>query len=466
MNWKKATATALTAAMTISLAACGGNGSGGSGSGGSKSEGSLTYSDIKLGETGTDLDVTLKMLNNRTDMLDSDYSGTSWEDYLAEFNKEYPGIKVEIEGITNYNEDALLRLQGGDWGDIMMIPSVSLSELSSYFLSYGTREDVEKEANYVTRWLYDDEVYGIPITAVGRGIVYNKAVFEKAGITETPKTVEEFMDDLKAIKEKTDATPLYTNYSDGWPMGAWDDYIGGTATGNGKFMNQDLVHAKDPFSDPGDGTGAYNVYKILYDAVAEGLTEDDFSTTDWEGSKRMINSGEVACMVLGSWAYPQMQQAGPNADDIGYMPFPMSIDGKQYSSASPDYCFAINAEADADQQEAALIFVKWMTEKSGFSYNEGGLPIKAGDENFPEVYAEFLENDVEFVVDEPALEGEEDYLNDLNADSELMVAQGGNTKIQSLVEHAANKDKDFDDIMQEWNQDWADAQDMDGVEVN
>ena len=69
-------------------------------------------------------------------------------------------------------------------------------------------------------------------------------------------------------------------------------------------MNQKLLHASNPFADPGDGTGAYNVYKVLYDAVANGLTEDDYSTTDWEGSKGMINNGEIACMVLGSWAVP------------------------------------------------------------------------------------------------------------------------------------------------------------------
>lgn len=461
MTWKKAAAICMTAAMTISLAACGGGKSGGSG--GSATE--LKYGDIKLGETGTDLKVTLKMLNNRTDMLDSDYSGTSWEDYLAEFNKMYPDIKVEIEGMTNYAEDSLLRLQGGDWGDIMMIPEVSKSDLSTYFLSYGTRDEVEKEANYVTRWMYGNEIYGIPSTAVGRGIVYNKKVFQDAGIKKSPKTPDEFIKALKAIKEKTDAIPLYTNYAAGWTMSAWDDYIGGTATGDGKFMNQTLIHSAEPFADAGDGTGAYNVYKVLYDAVEQGLTEEDYSTTDWEGSKSMLNNGEIGCMVLGSWAFPQMQQAGDHPEDIGYMPFPISVGGKQHSAAAPDYCYAVNADADADQQEAALIFIKWMVEESGFSYNEGGLPIKAGDENFPEVYSEFIESEVEFVEDEPAAEGEEDLLNELNADSELMIAAGGDPKVQTLIEHAANKDMSFDDIMKEWNEKWSEAQEMDGVEV-
>ena len=44
----------------------------------------------------------------------------------------------------------------------------------------------------------------------------------------------------------------------------------------------------------------------------------------------MINNGQIGCMVLGSWAVVQMQEAGDNADDIGYMPFPITVDGKQY----------------------------------------------------------------------------------------------------------------------------------------
>ncbi len=464
MKWQKVMAASLAAAMALSLAACGGSG-GGKGGSGDVTE--VKYADIKLGEDYTDLKADLKMMTNRTDMLDSEYTGKTWAQYLEEFNKEYPDIKVDIEGITDYSEDSLLRLQGGDWGDIMMIPEVDKSDLSTYFLSYGDVESVSEQVKYPNRWLYEGEVYGIPITAVGRGIVYNKKVFKDAGVTDvtkTPKTPEEFMNVLKALKGKTEA-PLYTNYAAGWTMGAWDDYIAITATGDAAFKNQKLAHAKNPFADPGDGTGAYNVYKMLYDAVEQGLTEEDFSTTDWEGSKNMINEGKVGCMVLGAWSYPQMKSAGANGDDIGYMPFPMTIGGKQYSPADEDYCFGINVSSSADNQTAALVFVKWMTEKSGYSFNEGGLPLAVGDENYPEVYDEFIANNVEFIANEPAAEGEEDLLNELNADSELMIAANGNDKIQEIIEHASNKDKSFDDIMKEWNQKWSDAQEMDGVEV-
>ncbi|MGN1022691.1 MAG: ABC transporter substrate-binding protein, partial [Lachnospiraceae bacterium] len=312
----------------------------------------------------------------------------------------------------------------------------------------------------------DGQVYGIPATANALGIVYNKKVFSDAGITTLPTTPDEFLDDLQKIKDNTDAIPLYTNYAAGWTLGAWDSYIGATATGDSTYMNQKLLHTSNPFSDPGDGTHPYNVYKILYDAVANGLTEDDYTTTDWEGSKGMMNRGEVATMVLGSWAVSQMKGAGDNPDDVDYMPFPISVDGKQYSSASPDYSFGINASDDPDTIEAAMIFVKWMTEESGFSVNEGGLPIAASDDSVPDLYKTFQDQGVTFMFDELAVDGEEDLMNTLNEDSELAINNGGNDKIAAIVENASTQSESFDDIMNEWNEKWTDAQETEGVSID
>lgn len=89
------------------------------------------------------------LLTNRTDMLKDDYKGTPWPSHITEFNKVHPNIKVDIEGITDYANDTLLRLQGGAWGDIMMIPAVAEADCSTYFLSYGSVADVSKEVNYI-----------------------------------------------------------------------------------------------------------------------------------------------------------------------------------------------------------------------------------------------------------------------------------------------------------------------------
>ena len=46
-------------------------------------------------------------------------------------------------------------------------------------------------------------------------------------------------------------------------MGAWDQYIGISATGDPDYMNNTIVHTKDPFTKRDDMTGPYAVYYIL-----------------------------------------------------------------------------------------------------------------------------------------------------------------------------------------------------------
>ena len=413
-----------------------------------------TFDQIVLGEN-TDLTAKIHFVYHRTDIPDK------LDGYVKEFQKIYPNVEIEYELITDYAENSLLRVGNTDW-TIMGIPTVEKDELPNYFVPLGDLATLENEYNFMSSWSVNGVCYGIPSTAAAQGVLYNKAVFEAAGITELPKTPDEFIAALKAVKEKTDAIPLYTNYAAGWTMGAWDAYIGVAATGKASYMNQDLLHAENPFADRGDGTGPYAVYKILYDAVAGGLIEEDYTTTDWEGCKGMMNRGEIATMVLGSWAYTQMQQAGDKPEDIGYMAFPITVDGKQFAPAGGDYNFAINVQASDDEKLASMYYLKWLTHESGFSYSEGGLPINK-DGEYPDLYAAF--EGIDMVADDPALEGEETLLNELNSESELALNAGGNTKVQAIVEHAFNGDESFDDIMNEWNEAWSDAQKSLGVEI-
>lgn len=476
MKLRKVLALGLAAILTFSLAGCGNSSATENttadntteavpeasteeaGSEEPVTEGELTYANIVLGESYKDVTTTIKWLTHRTDLIESGMMDT----YIASFNEMYPGIEVKVEGVTDYAEDALLRLSAGDWGDIMMIPAVDKGLLGEYYISYGSLDEMDQLINFATAWEYDKQVYGVPSTGNAQGIVYNKAVFEAAGVTAIPKTPEDFIAALQAIKDNTEAIPLYTNYAAGWTMGAWDAYIGGSATGQSDYINQELLHTAAPFADQGDGTHAYAVYKVLYDATANGLIEEDYTTTDWEGCKGMINRGEIGTMVLGSWAYSQMVEAGDHGEDIGYMSFPITVSGKQYASAGADYSYAININASADNQKAAMVFVKWMTEKSGFAYNEGGIPIDVNGE-YPALYEAF--DGIEFVSDDPAVEGEEDYLNMLNAESEININNGGDSKIQSIIEHASNSSKEFDDIMAEWNQKWSAAQETLEIEA-
>ena len=72
-----------------------------------------------------------------------------------------------------------------------MIPAVDASELGNYFLPYGDVDTMKGLVRYPYAQHYDDQVYGVACDGVVVGIVFNKKVFEEAGITELPKTPDE-----------------------------------------------------------------------------------------------------------------------------------------------------------------------------------------------------------------------------------------------------------------------------------
>lgn len=455
---KKALALLLSGGMVMGLlAGCGGETDNG-GTGAENTASDLpSYASLTVGTDYTDLTADLKFISHRTDLIED---GT-FDGYIAAFQEMYPNITISYEGITDYAGDMTTRLTSNDWGDVCMIPTtIPLSELSDYFYAMCDLSEIEADYNFASNRAYDGKVYGIPSTGNAQGIVYNKAVFEAAGITEIPKTPDEFLDALQKIKDNTDAIPLYTNYAAGWTMSAWDAYIGGGATADPDWMNITMPQTHDVFA-PGvptgdEQSGPYAVYYTLYEAVARGLTEDDPTTTDWEGSKPMINNGQIGTMVLGSWAIVQMQDAGDNADDIGYMPFPITVDGTQYASAGADYCYGINLNTSDDNKIAAMLYIKWLTESSNFAYDQGGVPVLKSQE-YPDTLAAF--DGIELIEDTAAPAEIADLQGNVSNGSELSL-NADQTHVQRIVEGAINGDETLDDIVADWNEAWNAAVDQ------
>lgn len=450
MNMKrKAISLSLVAAMSLSMAPA---------ISVSAAEEVPTIDQIKVGEDYQDLEASIKVLTNRTDIVDTVYKG-----YAEEFMELYPNIKVEYEGITDYEESLNLRLTTGDWGDVCFIPTgVNRDELSTYFTPLGDYETLDPVYNFVQDKTYEGKVYGIANGGTASGVVYNKRIWKEAGIEELPTTPDEFLEDLQVIKDNTDAIPLYTNFAAGWPMGAWDAYIGVAATGDPDFMNNTICHTKDPFAKREDMTGPYAVYYTMYEAVKRGLVEDDPASTDWESSKTMMNSGEIATMVLGSWAVQQCKDVGNTPDDVGYMPFPITVDGKRYAGAGGNYSFGINNQASTENQIAGMVYMKWLIEESSIYTDEGSIPaLKSGE--LPDALADF--EGVELMADNPAKEGEETLFNEINTESEVGINNDDYPDCE-ILEAAFYDSATLDELMDTWNEKWSDAQESIGVEVN
>lgn len=397
----------------------------------------------------------MTVFTNRTDLIDTTYQG-----YIEEFNKIYPNIEIEYEAMTDYEGEITIRLTTDDWGDICMIPkTVALADLKNYFVSFGKVEDLQDTYNFVTDKASNGEVYGMPWACNASGVVYNKKVFEEAGVTEIPKTPDEFLAAMKMIKDNTDCeNPYYTNYSAGWPLSAWEDYCYGSATGDPDYRNNKLVRADNPFSS---GSAHYTVYKLMYDLANQGLIENDPTTTDWEACKGMLGRGEIGAMALGSWAIVQMKEQAENPDDIGYMPFPVTVDGKQYSTSSADYCFGINSKSSEADILASKAYINWLITQSGYAQSQGAISVLKSDP-LPAALLDFTEANVELVSNNPPTAENEGLFDKINDGSEVGLM--GDSQKARIVEAAIGlTDESFDDIMNDWNQKWTEAQQENGV---
>ncbi|WP_431683528.1 ABC transporter substrate-binding protein [Kitasatospora sp. KL5] len=371
--------TAAAAATMVALTACGSEG------------GTPPPSAALAGVDPERVSGEITVLTNRTDQV----SDGTLERYADAFRKVYPDVEVRFEGFTDYEGEAMKRLKGDRPGDVLLIPdSLAIGRFPAYFDPLGSADDLAPTFDFTEYATVGGKVYGLANIGIATGLVYNKAVWREAGITEWPRTGGEFITDLKAIKAATGAIPYYTNYKDAWPLRQWSDVIGAPSCSN--TAKDALASTAEPWRA---GQDPYAVDGLLFDVVHEKLSEGDPTATDWEQSKALMGSGKVATMLLGSWAVPQMRKAagaaGHNPDDIGFMPFPAQTNSHHCSVASPDYKYAVNKHSR--YKDAARAWIYWYITQSGSARAEQAISTVTGTP-LPDVLKPFDERGVRIVV--------------------------------------------------------------------
>ncbi|KAF2418798.1 ABC transporter substrate-binding protein [Microbacterium sp. B35-30] len=387
----------------------------------------------------------IKVVTWRTDLVED---GT-FEKYAEEFNKEYPDVKVTFEGITDYAGEMLTRMSTTNYGDVIGIPAIKPDQYEQFLEPLGETADFEDTYRFLPAASYDGTQYGIAWGGNANGVVYNKKIFDEAGVTELPTSPEQWLDALQKVKDNTDAIPMYTNYKDGWPLTQSFGNLGAITDD----PDAPITMAEDP-APWTEGTDVYAIDGLLYDTVAAGLTEDDPLTTNWEQSKVDLGTGKIATMPLGSWAISQMQAAaeenGASADDIGYMAFPANVDGTQLAVIGGDYNLAVSKHSKA--KAAAWAWIQWVAEDSGYTEAQGMIsPVL--DKPLPENLQGFEEAGVELMEMNPAPAGKEGLINNIADDSQIdLYGPIYRQKLVDIARGAADGDKEsyFAELNERW----------------
>ena len=408
----------------------------------------VTLVGCSSGSSDSDVE-TITFINHKTDWE----TNGKWDEYIAKFNEKYPDIKVEVQTITDYAGQMKTRMNSKEYGDVLMIPGdISPKDYENFFEPLGDTEELSEKYLGLNDRSYEGVQYGIPSQMNATGLVVNKKVFEDAGITEFPKTTEDFIAALKKIKENDiSIVPLYTNYAAGWTLSNWDFTRPGVS-GDPDFTNE-MTSDTSPFDE---GDTMYTIYNTLYTVAKEGLIESDPTTSDWEQSKVDLANGKVAVMVLGSWAVPQIQKINEdNADNIMFEAFPVTAsDGKQYMPIGGDYNYGINV--NSKHKKAARKFIDWMVNESDYAVDNGGIPTVKGAE-YPKALQDSQDAGVELIEENPAPEGKESFFSDINNESELGIGSTDTEKQRIIDAAVGNSKESFDDIMKDFNTRWANA---------
>lgn len=374
---------------------------------------------------------TLVVYTNRPDMVE-----TKFAEYKAIFEQDNPGTEIVFKAYSNYDQDVSEKLEQGEYGDVLLIPkNLEPEKFSTYFEPFGTVEELSETYNeqYLHAAEQDGIVYGLTQYAMPQGIAYNKKVFEKAGMIELPRTPEEFLKGLEAIAAlEPKVVPIFigqrrTKSLEWWQKQALGQQQAlGVMSGNADISSTQTVMEDKPFAK---GEPAYNVCKLLYDIVKQGLSEEGKRSLNWKQVREMLNNGEIGCVPVEWSELSAMQEAGPNPDDIGYMPFPYTFD-VQYAATELEYCYAINK--NSEKKATAQAWIDYMLNSSGYAKSEGAISIRIKDslpdflvqfkEAVPIVYQSLFEMDIE--------------------------------EYRRLIESAGQEDTTFKEEMQDFNNRW------------
>lgn len=282
-----------------------------------------------------------------------------WEETVAAFMEEYPHITVEAQAIQNEDLDGKLQtaLNSGDAPDVFMqrgggkmaamVRAGQLMDITDMITDETAA--LIPEGSFSASEL-DGAVYAMPVAVLPGGIWYSRDLFEQAGITEPPAT----MDDLNAAVEALKAegiAPVALGAKDAWPAAHWYYFFALRACSpDALAAAADSMEFEDPcWLKAGEDLLAF--------AETEPFNEGFLTTAAQQGagsSAGLLANHQAAMELMGAWNPGVIQGLTPDEEplaDLDWFPFPEVPGGEGLPGSIlggvDGYSCSVNADADA-----------------------------------------------------------------------------------------------------------------------
>ncbi len=241
------------------------------------------------------------------------------EKMLAEKNMDVT-INLEMPSADQYGQILQTRLASGEAPDLFTLHATQ--DIPTYYKA-GYLLDMTSQPFVGTLYegvrptvTYDSKVLAVPMESLAWGYLYNKDIFDAAGVT-APDTIDEMKQVVQGLKDKG-YTPFELAFQESWvPQLMTALSLGGLVSG----QIPDWVERM--YADNGSYTEVAGIFEII-DIIMENGTDRPFETGFDQGAADFAN-GKAAMWVNGTWATESILNANPDIK-IGVGALPVNDD--------------------------------------------------------------------------------------------------------------------------------------------
>jgi len=281
----------------------------------------------------------------------------------ATYTQAHPDTKITVRAVPFGDLLTTLRTSGGGAGGatIAGIYDAWLPDLAKDQLVAAVPDAIA--ANTKANWpagvigaaSIGGVLYGIPNEIDVYALNYNKKLFAEAGITEAPKTWDEF---LAAAEKLTDKSKGQQGFGliNSWAAGVLHPFSSLLVSNGG-----DLVVDGKPTLDSEAAKQTFELYEKL---IKSGYSDPAMATADANTTGPFLDSfvsGKTGMIIMANWWESALKAGmGDNFADIATAPIPVGPSGDAARSISYSWMTVVNAKASAEEQAAAWDFLNWL----------------------------------------------------------------------------------------------------------
>jgi len=293
--------------------------------------------------------VTLSFMLNSPEL-------TEYYNNMAAAYNEFTGGRVTIDMFIEQNDYQTLllsRLNAGQTPDMFMSSAYAENMLFRDFTVDLTNEPfmAHIDPNVLNSVTVDGEITGYPFVLQSHAYIYNIDLFEQAGITALPET----LDELRAVCVKLEAAgiqPFASGFAEWWVLPqtvytAMSDVYGSDFEG----FFASIAAGTTVFGDLAELDFALDLLDLINEYSGNRPMESTFD--DQVGS---MANGTVAMIHQGNWAEDSIRSANPDIR-IGYVLHPR-LNYTAVLAVESNLTFRVGR---TENTQETLMWLDWLT---------------------------------------------------------------------------------------------------------